>query len=312
MKAKLFEAIKKYDTIIVHRHERPDLDALGSQLGLKTLIKYNFPEKKVYAVGDMTQKYSFIGVMDEIDDKVYDNALVIICDVAVSHMVSDDRYKLAKEVFVIDHHRNECDITKNWLCNPVASAAAEFITTLFRDEGYKFNPEIATYLYGGITTDSGRFLHGEDLAETLRVSAFLIDQGADAQYIYHSIYLESLETRKANTYFNDRVVYKDNIAYLKNDKEVFDLFNLDFSDVSRGIVSMMSGLKEIVIWLNFTFDVTKNAVIGEFRSREIPIVDIAKKYGGGGHNNACGATLKDWDEVDKIIEDFYERAQENK
>ena len=66
----------------------------------------------------------------------------------------------------------------------------------------------------------------------------------------------------------------------------------------------MSGIEEIKIWLNFTYDVAKNAVIGEFRSRNVPIVDTAKKYGGGGHLFACGATIADWDMVDKVIEDF--------
>ena len=66
----------------------------------------------------------------------------------------------------------------------------------------------------------------------------------------------------------------------------------------------MAGLREIEIWCNFTYDVTKGAIIGEFRSRGINIVDIAKKYGGGGHLQACGATLKYWDECDKVIADY--------
>ena len=113
----LFEKINKYNTIIIHRHSRPDLDALGSQIGLKELIKSNFNNKNVYVVGDISNKYSFIGNMDTISDEVYKNALSIICDVAVENMVSDDRYNLAKEVFVIDHHKNDCDITQNHLCN---------------------------------------------------------------------------------------------------------------------------------------------------------------------------------------------------
>ena len=31
MKQQIFEAIKRYDTIIIHRHVRPDPDAYGSQ-----------------------------------------------------------------------------------------------------------------------------------------------------------------------------------------------------------------------------------------------------------------------------------------
>lgn len=308
MKNILFQKIEEYDTIIIHRHARPDGDALGSQLGLKAALELNFPNKHIYAVGDTTKKYAFIGEMDEIDDEKYNGALAIICDVAVEAMVSDNRYKLAKEVFVIDHHKNSCDITTNFLQNTNAAAAAEFIASLLIEQNYKFNEDVATKLLFGIITDSGRFMYGDELYNTLSVASFLVKNGARYKYIYDNIYVESLEDRKMSTYFADKVVYKGNIAYIKSEKEVFDLFPVEFNDISRGMLSLMSGLKEIVIWLNFTFDKDKNAIIGEFRSRNIPIVDIAKKYGGGGHANACGATLKDWDEVDKIIEDFYNLA----
>ncbi|ETJ37683.1 hypothetical protein Q604_UNBC08113G0001, partial [human gut metagenome] len=41
--------IKRYDTIIIHRHQRPDPDAYGSQLGLKAILQASFPKKKIYA-----------------------------------------------------------------------------------------------------------------------------------------------------------------------------------------------------------------------------------------------------------------------
>ncbi|MGO3576713.1 MAG: DHH family phosphoesterase [Leuconostoc falkenbergense] len=46
----ILEQIKRYETIIIHRHQRPDPDAFGSQLGLKAILQASFPEKKIYAV----------------------------------------------------------------------------------------------------------------------------------------------------------------------------------------------------------------------------------------------------------------------
>ncbi|MDE5856576.1 MAG: hypothetical protein K2H06_05975, partial [Anaeroplasmataceae bacterium] len=86
MKKLLFKKIKEYDTIILHRHSRPDLDALGSQRGLALVLKNAYPNKKIYMVGDMSSRYAFLGSMDDISDKEYENAFVIITDVAVSHM----------------------------------------------------------------------------------------------------------------------------------------------------------------------------------------------------------------------------------
>ena len=92
MFTQLLEKIKEYDTIVIHRHNNPDGDALGSQIGLKNIIKENFPEKTVYIVGDMTARYAFMegAEMDTIDDSVYENALAIVLDTSASALISDD------------------------------------------------------------------------------------------------------------------------------------------------------------------------------------------------------------------------------
>ena len=43
----LIQLIQAAQTIIIHRHVRPDPDAIGSQLGLKSLIESTFPDKRV-------------------------------------------------------------------------------------------------------------------------------------------------------------------------------------------------------------------------------------------------------------------------
>ena len=68
----MFESILKviaaHDKIIIHRHSRPDGDALGSQIGLKHILMENFPGKEVYVVGDGAGFYGFMedSVMDGI------------------------------------------------------------------------------------------------------------------------------------------------------------------------------------------------------------------------------------------------------
>lgn len=305
MKHYLFQKIKEYDTIIIHRHSRPDLDALGSQRGLALVLKYAYPNKAIYMVGDMSSRYQFLGDMDEVSDEFYENALVIITDVAVKSMVSDSRYELAKEVFIIDHHKNSSDITNQILCDPTKIAVCEYIVELLVEEGFEIPSLAATAFFGGIVTDSGRFQYGETSGNTLRTAGMLLDLGADKEFIYKNIYTESLAERQMKNWFGTQFqTTKEGVAYLKNGPEVFEKFDVDFFNISRGMVGVMAGINEIPIWCNFTFDIENNVIIGEFRSRELTIVDIAKKYGGGGHDLACGATLHSWEEVDAVIEDF--------
>lgn len=308
MKEKLFKKIEEYDTIIIHRHSRPDLDALGSQRGLALTLKKAYPSKKIYMVGDMSERYAFLGAMDEIKDEVYDHALVIITDVSVSTMVSDERYKLAEEVFIIDHHKNASDITTNVLCDPTKIAVCEWITELLLEQGFTIPPYAATSLFGGIITDSGRFQYGETTGDTLRIAGKLLDLGADKDFIYKNIYTETLQERQMKNWFGTQFkTTKAGVAYLKNGKEIFEKYPVDVFNISRGMVGVMAGIAEISIWCNFTYDMENDCILGEFRSKELSIVDIAKKYGGGGHDLACGATLHSWEEVDLIIEDFNQR-----
>ena len=109
MYKEVIKKIKEYGTIIIHRHGRPDGDAMGSQIGLREAIKATFPYKNVYVVGDVNTKFAFLGDMDNITDDTYQNALVIVLDSGDTLMINDDRYKLGKYVIKIDHHISKCD-----------------------------------------------------------------------------------------------------------------------------------------------------------------------------------------------------------
>lgn len=307
---KIDDKIKHFETIIIHRHANPDMDAIGTQLGLYYLIKENHPKKDVYVVGDKN-KFIIDKEMDVIPDELYENALVFIVDVAVKEMISDDRYNKAKKIVIIDHHENEPNIKYDLsFINTEFSSAAEYVTHIFRQLNYKFNKDAARYLYYGMVTDTGRFRWMKNPENVFDTARFLVSKGINIEEFYNFLYTEPLESKKMKTYFQSKIVYEDGIAYLKNDKEVFDKFDIDFFTVSRGMANLASGIDEIKIWLNFTYNIETNKVVGEFRSRSISIVEVAKKYGGGGHANACGATLKDFQEADLVIEDFKKLLKE--
>lgn len=300
----LIDLIKKYNSIVIFRHVRPDLDALGSQIGLKHLILNNFNDKKVYVVGDMNS-FTLLGEMDEVTDEVIKNSLAIICDVAEEHMVSDDRFKIAKERFVIDHHKNQCNIDVcGKLINTSAAAATQIVTQFAIDNNLKISSDAATALYSGMITDSGRFLYSLS-KELFMCASVLIDSGAEANKIYKFLYSESLFKKKMRAYFVNKIkVNKYGLGYIINNQDVYDRFNVDSFTISRGMVNVMADVNEIKIWANFTKDKDSDKILCEFRSKEIPIVDVAKKYGGGGHSLACGCTINSKDTIKLIMNDF--------
>lgn len=311
MYKKILNAIKEFDTIIVSRHSRPDLDALGSQLGLKQLIIDNFKDKTVYAVGDMG-KPCFLGSMDEIEDSVYENALVIYTDVSVDNMIAKIPYQKAKKVICIDHHKNECNLENaEAYYDRNAAAAAQIVAKLAFENDLYVSHEAARCLYSGIISDTNRFNFSltKDLFD---VVGKLIDTGFDYQNIYATMYTDKIANVKMRAYFASKFEVSENgVAYLLNDASVFDIFKVDFFSISRGMVNVMANLDGVKIWCNFTEDPISHKVTCEFRSKSIVILPIAVKYGGGGHNNACGATVESFEVVKEILKDMNELAKEN-
>ncbi len=308
MYRKIMEKIQAYDNIIIHRHIQPDLDALGSQIGLKEIIKDNYPEKTVHVVGDMTV-FDFLGDMDEIPDSAFEGALSIVLDVAQKARVSDDRFRLAEETMVIDHHRTDTDFADNFISRPDYIATALIITEMCTENDLYVSEDAATCLFAGIVTDSGRFLYPSTDAFTFRMAAFLHDKGARIQEIYDSLYDEDLNLKRLKGYFINNFRTTDHhVAYMKNSRDLKERYDVSTFTVSRGMVNQMAGINGIPAWANFTED-DDGMIQCELRSKSVSIVDIAKKYGGGGHDLACGCTVESWELTDRILADLDARFE---
>ncbi|HKL95019.1 MAG TPA: bifunctional oligoribonuclease/PAP phosphatase NrnA [Haploplasma sp.] len=314
MEKDVIKLIEKYDSIVIHRHTRPDMDAIGSQMGLYHLIKENYPLKKVYKVGD-ENNLVYETSMDVISDDIFKESLSIIIDTAVVALVSDDRYNLAKEVLVIDHHRNACDVPNTSLFYQLSdfSSACEMLAHFAKKMDLKVSSKAATYIYGGMVTDTGRFQYIDNVTapRVFANASFITQFGPNIKGMYDFLYTEDLADRVSKDLFRSFDLTSNNVAYRKNTNEMILESGLSIFRVSRGMVNLMAGIKEVPIWVSFTEDVENNKILTEIRSRDIVVVDIATKYGGGGHNFACGASLKDFAEAELLLNDLNERVKEN-
>jgi phosphoesterase RecJ-like protein len=305
MEREVFSLIQDYDSIIIARHKNPDLDAYGSQFGLYYALKAKYPNKQIYAIGD-SNNLNYFQDLDQVDDEVKKKSLVFVLDTVSSQMLNEQDYVHHSKAVLIDHHQNLPDIPYDYYIRDVeSSSTAEMITNFLVSLGIEITKDSARALYMGIISDTGRFLYNSTTSKTLYTAAILLEKGIDIQNIHNLIYLESLESKKLKSiFFNNIKFTKKNVAYSKNTQEFLDKYDLDPYFVSRGLISQMSGIREIPIWANFTYDKSIDKVICEFRSREYPVLDIAKKYGGGGHMYACGCTIDSWEDSDKVIKDL--------
>lgn len=304
---KVLDLIKKYDTVVIHRHENPDGDALGAQIGLSVLIRENFPSKTVYTVGDATKRYAFMdgANMDEIGDEAFSGALSVILDSAAASLVSDKRYALAAATARIDHHIYCETFTDVEIVDTSFESCAGMIAAFAKEAGLKLSKWSATAIFTGMVTDSGRFRYDSTNSRTFSLASMLMEYGIDTAALYRNLYSEELASVKRRAAFLSKItMYGDSsVAYMYNTREEVEALGMDTFSVSRGMVNVMSDIKGIDIWVNFTESEDGN-VWCELRSSKYNINPVAVKYGGGGHKKASGADVRDRAEAMQMLEDL--------
>lgn len=290
----ILDCIKAYDTIIIHRHHHPDGDAMGSQIGLKHIIKENFPEKTVYCVGDDPKHFHFMtdSEMDVISDDVYKGALAIILDTAATHLISDGRYTLADKTARLDHHIFCEKIADEEVVDTSYESCCGLVTQFAVDCSLRLSPLAAQSLYTGMVTDSGRFRYDGTTARTFRLAAALMETQFDTGELFRNLYADELAGKQLKAKFTLKIQRTENgVAYIYTNLDEFNALGLDTFTVSRGMVNTMADIKGISIWVNFTE--TEQGVLCEIRSNRYNINPVAVTYGGGGHQKASGATVAD-------------------
>ena len=302
---KILEAVKAYDTIIIHRHSSPDGDAMGSQIGLKNILKDNFPNKKIYAVGDDPKRYAFMdgAEMDEIDDSVYEGALAVILDCGSAHLISDERWKTAEKTARIDHHIFSEKIADEEVVDTSYESCCGLVTEFALQCGLSLSPVSAKALFTGMVTDSGRFRYDSTTSQTFRLAAALRAQNFDTNEIYAQLYADDYASVRLRAQFVLKIQFTPyRVAYIYTTKEEFDSYGADVFTISRGMVNTMSDIRGVDIWVNFTE--TEDKVLVEIRSNKHTVQPVAVKYGGGGHAKACGASVKNREEAMALLEDL--------
>lgn len=312
MKEKILEAIHNYETIIVHRHVRPDPDAYGSQCGLVEILKASFPNKRIYAVGKEEASLQYMRRLDIISDETYQGALVIVCDTANQERICDPRYKLGAELIKIDHHPNEDPYGDFFWVDTTASSVSEMIYEFYlygKDKGLILNDEAARLLFAGIVGDTGRFLFPSTTEKTFQYAGELIHYNFSRTELFDQMYELSENVIKLNGYILQNFeVRPSGAASVILSKDVLHQFNVVPSEASL-LVGALGNVKGIKAWVFFIEE--EDQIRVRLRSKGPIINSIARNYKGGGHPLAAGASIYHWEEAESVITDLDDACQNN-
>ena len=301
----ILATIKAFDRIIIHRHQRPDPDALGSQVGLAEILRASFPKKEIYQVGGPVEGLDYLALMQTIPDDLYKGALVIVTDTANAPRVSDQRYDQGAKLIKIDHHPNDEPYGELVWVNTKASSCSEMIVSfwqMFQNE-LTMTQEAARLLYAGIVGDTGRFLYPATTATTLRLAAELLDYGFDAPKINRQLDQVSRSVARLSGYVYENIEI-DEIGAGKVilSQELQQRFGVVDSETSA-VVSLPGKIDEVMAWAIFV-EQPEGYYRVRMRSKGPVINEIAKRHHGGGHPLASGANAADLEEVAAIYQEI--------
>ena len=303
----IYRLIKKYNTIVIARHIGADPDALGSQFALKELIKENFKEKNVYAVGATASKFRFMGILDKPEDINLSETLLVVLDTPDTKRIDgiEDLNEYGS-IIKIDHHPFvEKFATIEYI--EECSSTSQLIFKFILENKLRINKKIAENIYLGIVGDTDRFLHDYTTNETIElVSKLLKMSNIDFTSLYASIYSRPLSEVKFQGYiYQNLELTKNNVAYIKLTDEILKKYEVD-SAAAGNMINDLKYVNEILVWVFFSEDTKMNVIKANIRSRGPIINEVASKYGGGGHKYASGARLKTWEDADNLIKDLDE------
>ncbi len=303
VKRQIIDTIAAYETIIIHRHVRPDPDAYGSQQGLKELILTNYPDKKVFAVGEHDTSLTFMAQPDQVADDVYDHALVIVTDTANTERVDDPRYTKGKMIIKIDHHPNDDAYGDLLWVDTTASSCSEMIYELYEEgkevANWQMSDTAARLLFAGIVGDTGRFQFPSTTAKTFKVAADLITYDFDRNQIFDGMYEMEQKLLNLQGYIYQNFKMDEyGAAHVKLTKELVAEHDIVPSEASL-LVGCLGSVKGICSWVVFIEEVDQIRV--RLRSKGPIINTLAKEFNGGGHPLASGATAYSWKEADNVI-----------
>jgi phosphoesterase RecJ-like protein len=201
-------------------------------------------------------------------------------------------FEKAAVTLCLDHHitsKPECDFN---VIESGTAATAELVYHLLGLADLPITEQVATALYVGIVTDTGRFQYSSTTPETFEIAAALMRAGADTQKSYQEIY-ESVSPEKIlverellNTL---ELLAGGRAAIAWINAETIEAFGAG-DDETDGMSEKLRSLIGVEVSAFFK-ERPDGKIKVSMRSKEsVDVAAIAAAYGGGGHVRAAGFT----------------------
>ncbi len=292
--------LRARDRFLLTAHEGPDGDALGSLLGMHHLLGQIGKDSVMFMAAKefpLPIEYRFLPleeVFHEAPADMADRTIVFLdCGnvdrMPVEFLTAGDNFRIN-----IDHHHDNTLFGDVNLLDTGASSTAEIVYQLAIALGAEITPEIASALYVGLVTDTGKFMYENTNAHTHRIAAELIDAGVVVDETYRRLY-EHVPIEKLRLL--SRAL--DGIERHCDDQLVLTyITEADYEatgageEMTEGIIDHLRSVEgaKVAALIRDQGDRGRAARKASLRSSsgEVDVSAMARKHGGGGHMRAAG------------------------
>ncbi len=300
----LSEKIAQSDNIYIMGHQTSDLDAVGSAIGMWSVISKTFENPVRIVINKDTSlarifldnfishgyKNTFISP-EEAKKNVNEKTLLIIVDTHSPTFVEDiELYKMCKNVVVIDHHRmmvNHIDNACVFFHEPFASSASEMVTELIQyindDALNRYESEA---LLAGIMLDTKNFVLRTGV-RTFEAAAYLKKNGADTVEVKR-LFSDSLNTYKTKSQLvSEAEIYNNSAIACTDDKMNEDKdIRITAAQAADELLSIKDVQASYVIYKSLD-----NMCISARSLGDLNVQLVMERLGGGGHQTMAGTNL---------------------
>ncbi|GAA0467837.1 DHH family phosphoesterase [Alkalibacillus silvisoli] len=304
----LRELVNESEKVIIMGHQMPDMDSIGSSVGILKMVQQN--NKDGFIVFDPDGVNTGVQkLIDEIDedesladwfitpeqslDIVSKNTLVVVVDTHKPSMVMEEKLLSRTEhVVVIDHHRRAEEFIDDptlVYMEPYASSTAELITELlqYQDGRVKLSTLESSALLAGIIVDTKSFTLRTG-SRTFDAASYLRSKGADTVFV-QKLLKEDLDVYiRRSELIKNAIVYKEGVAIAKGR-----------SGESYGPIIIAQAADTLLtmdgVQASFVISERKDDKIGvSARSLgDINVQVIMEQMNGGGHLTNAATQLED-------------------
>lgn len=292
----LLHFLKKENNFVIAAHISPDGDALGSSIALSMALESLGKKTIVYDKDPVPEFYKFLPGHEKFTSSLstFNSQLspLILIDCNDAERAGIEKLQFASSA-VIDHHETARDFGDIKWIDPKSPATGLMIFYLIKELGVTVTKEIAENLYAAIAIDTGTFRYSNTTPAVLRVSAELIEAGADPSYIAENIYETWTDSRfrLLLKVLNTLEIYND-IAITHVTLEMFRETGAAIADTET-FPGFPRKLRSIKISALFR-EIENNYYKISLRSKgsKINVAKIAEMFEGGGHSNAAGYKMR--------------------